>query len=235
MLVKADLHIHSCLSPCGDLVMSPSAIVVRALDLGLNLIAITDHNSALNLPALKELCQKHKLSCVYGLEACTQEEAHILCLFETLEQALKLGETLYPLLPDIPNRPEKTGDQVYVNADEEILGEVEKYLVTAAAISLEKLLMLVHDSGGLFIPAHIDKPVFSIPSQLGFLPPLPYDALESVKLPCPVDTLGHPVIQNSDAHYIDDIGNRTTTYEMKEPGFAGLVEAIKNKEFSCGS
>jgi len=231
MTVRGDLHIHSCLSPCGDLSMSPSAIVRVARERGLDLIALADHNTALNLPAFKAGCLKEGLACVFGLEVTTREEAHILTLFETPEAALDLGGFLYPLLPPVPNRPEKTGDQVYVDESEVILGEVELYLGTAAEISLERLLEEVRRRGGLFIPAHIDKPVFSIPSQLGFLPPLDYDALESVSLPCPVETGRTPVIRNSDAHYLEDIGKRSTLYEMEEPGFAGLAAALREGRF----
>jgi PHP family Zn ribbon phosphoesterase len=207
--------------------MSPRAVVERAVELGLDLIALSDHNCALNLPALETVCRRQNLACLFGIEACTREEAHILLFFETCAQAQEMGEFIYRLLPEIPNIPEVTGDQVWVDADELILGEAEKLLISGADISLEDLLREVRRRGGLFIPAHIDRPVFSIPSQLGFLPNLDYDALESTVLPCPVPQYGLPVIQNSDAHYIEDIGKRWTAYEMEAPGFKGLKKALR--------
>ncbi len=228
MEVRGDLHIHSCLSPCGDLSMSPAVIARKAKERGLQMAALCDHNTALNTPAFAAACAVHGLTGLYGMEVTTREEAHVICLFETPEEALALGNFIYDLLPDIPNDPEKMGDQVYVDEEDNILGEVEKVLMSGADISLEGLLEEVHHRGGLFIPAHIDRPVFSIPSQLGFLPPMKYDALESVRLPCPVAVMGKApmIIQNSDAHYPDDVGRRSTVYEMEEPGFQGLKKAL---------
>ena len=204
--------------------MSPRDIAHTARKRGLEMVALTDHNSALNTPAFAAACKKEGITGIYGMEVTTQEEAHILCLFESPDIAMEFGEFLYPLIPDISNDPDKMGDQVYVDADENILGEVEKWLVGAAALGLDSLLSEVHQRGGLYIPAHIDKPVYSIPSQLGFLPPMDYDALESVQLPSPLPGLPQdiPVIQNSDAHYIEDIGKRFTDYDLISADFSGL-------------
>ena len=205
--------------------MSPALIAAKAAEAGLGTAALTDHNSALNCRAFETCCRRLGITPVFGIEATTSEEAHILCLFETVEAAEELGQYIYKLLPDIPNNPDKFGDQVYVDADENILGEVEKYLVSAADITIDKLFEQVTSAGGLFIPAHIDKPVFSIPSQLGFLPPMPYSALETTVLPCPVETGDHSLIMNSDAHYPDDIAKRSTLYEVSAADFTELASA----------
>lgn len=225
--IRADLHIHSCLSPCGSLEMSPEAIAWRALDAGLDIIALTDHNSALNTPAFAAACSKQNISCIFGLEVTTREEAHILCLFSSVDKALALGAIIYPLLPNIANDPKRMGDQVFVDEDENILGEVEKYLPQAIDLSVDELSSRVREAGGLFIPAHIDKPVFSIISQLGFLPSLPYAALESTKIPCPVATGKNPIIVSSDAHYLEDIGKRKTVLSVSEVSFHGILEALQ--------
>ncbi len=227
MKIRADLHIHSCLSPCGALTMSPATIVETALKMNLDLIAISDHNTALNLPTLEKICLGRNIHCIYGIEATCREEAHILCLFKTLDAAMDMGELIYSLLPDFHNIPEKLGDQVWVDEKDNIGGEVDKYLISAADLSLEELLSQVHEREGLFIPAHIDRPLFSIPSQLGFLPPLDYDALESTVIPSPIETGNKAVIQNSDAHYPEEIGQRSTLYDMEEPGFEGLKMALE--------
>ncbi|MFP4374545.1 MAG: PHP domain-containing protein [Spirochaetaceae bacterium] len=225
-MFRADCHIHSCLSPCGDLENSPAAIVRRAVDLGLDLIALTDHNSALNCPTFAEVAERAGIAALYGIEATTREEVHVLCLFETVEGALELGETLYAALPDIPIVPERFGDQVYVDARDMILGEVEKHLIYAADYSLDEIRDMVLTAGGLFIPAHIDRPANSIYSQLGFLPEGDYSAVEVTRWPSPVDTRGHAVISDSDAHFLDGIGMRSFTFEAERPDFHGLKAAL---------
>lgn len=212
--------------------MSPAAIAAKAASLGIQAAAITDHNSALNCRAFNVCCRKYGILPVFGIEVTSMEEAHILTLFETVEQAEELGRIIYERLPDIRKSPSKFGDQVYVDSCDNILGEVDKYLITAADISMDELFILTADLYGMFIPAHIDKPVFSIPSQLGFLPPMDYTALETTVLPCPVETLNHPLIRNSDAHYLDDIGCRYSALESDNLSFEGIKRAICNNYIS---
>ncbi len=178
---SADLHLHSCLSPCGDLEASPAAIARSARQRGLHLIALTDHNSALNTPAFEICCQREGLSAIYGMEATCAEEAHCLCLFPTVAIALDFSEFIYAHLVPIANDPLRWGDQVYVNADDEIEGEVENLLISATDLNLETLGETVHQRGGLFIPAHVDRAAFSLMGQLGFVPPGNYDALETYR------------------------------------------------------
>jgi PHP family Zn ribbon phosphoesterase len=234
MLLTADFHIHSCLSPCGDLTMSPTQIVKTLKERGVQLAALTDHNSSLNCPAFQILCKKAGIAALYGMEAQTTEEVHVLCLFSHLKTALDFSNEIYELMPPIMNNPEKMGDQVYVDEEEDILGEVEKYLVTSANINLDDLAEKVHSLGGLVIPAHVDRPAFSLTSQLGFIPTGDWDALEVVRMPqdsslqskgidvmdmsagIPVrvntkvlDTRNYPLITSSDAHYIEHIARRS--------------------------
>ncbi|ULQ58943.1 PHP domain-containing protein [Brucepastera parasyntrophica] len=210
MIIKADFHLHSCLSPCGDLSMSPNAIAAILAEKGVRLAALTDHNTALNCPAFGYACRVHDIIPLYGIEAQPQEECHILCLFGGLDSALELGQKLYELMPPVMNNPEKMGDQIYVNEDEEILGEVDKYLITSAEIGLEDLSSLVLRLGGIVIPAHVDRPAFSLTSQLGFIPDGPWSALEVVRMPTAagIDTRAYPLITSSDAHYPEHIGRR---------------------------
>lgn len=229
-IFRADCHLHSCLSPCGDLDASPTRIVERAVSAGLDLVALTDHNSALNCHTFAEAAARAGIAALYGMEATTREEVHTLCLFETPEAAVSLGEVLYASLPDIHVDPERYGDQVYVDIDEMILGEVEKHLILAVEYSAEELLEMVHERGGLFIPAHIDRSANSMYSQLGFLPPDAYDAVEVTKWPCPLDTYDNPVISDSDAHFLPDIAQRTFTFEAETPSFGGLRTALASKQ-----
>jgi predicted metal-dependent phosphoesterase TrpH len=189
--------------------MSPSEIVRIAEERGLDVIALTDHNCALNIPAFEKACLRRGITALFGIEATTSEEFHCLCLFRAADQALTFGKKLYDNLQSRSNIPEKFGDQVYVDEDDNILGEVNKYLTGGAlTYSSDILMKLVHSAEGLFIPAHIDRAAFSVSSQLGFLPPDPYDALEITTYPPPLNTKNLPLISCSDSHYPEDIGKR---------------------------
>ena len=230
MLVRADLHIHSCLSPCGSLDNSPKAIAEKAKEKGLELVALTDHNTALNCPAFKINCQQLGLWSVYGLEVTSNEEAHLVCLFETVEAALEFSDFVYKYIPDIPNKPEVFGDQVYVDENEDILGEVDKHLPNATGLSIDDVREEVFFRNGLFIPAHVDKPVFSIISQLGFLPDADYTAIE-VFNPANAKNYSdkYPVISDSDAHYLDDIAKKQLYIDVDEKSFSALRDSLQNR------
>lgn len=241
MLVKADLHIHSCLSPCGDLMMSPTVIVETAKERGLNLIAITDHNSCLNNKALYNLCKNDEsISCLFGMEVTTEEEVHCLCLFDELDAALEYSDFIYKNLPKVINDPDKFGDQVYVDAQENILGEIDKYLNSPVSIPLDNILREVHDRGGLFIPAHVDRPAYSLSSQLGFIPDEDFDALEISKFHFyervglrksdskrqMMNIENYHNITNSDAHFIEDIGKVYNEFEVDDISISSLRKIL---------
>jgi hypothetical protein len=213
---RADLHNHSCLSPCGDLDNSPIAIATRAAERGITVMALTDHNSTKNCPAFADACARVGLTPIFGTETTTREEVHALSLFETLDAALSWGAWVYERLPAIPNNPERFGDQVIVDVDEAILGFEERFLIPAIDASLEEIGAETIARGGLFIPAHIDRATTSISSQLGFLPPGEYHALEVIRLPVAIDTRGHTLICDSDAHYLEDIGRRSFTFSRRD-------------------
>ncbi len=223
---KTDLHIHSCLSPCGSLKMSPETIAQRAGKQGVQLIGLTDHNSALNCTALEEVIKKTELSAVYGIEACTREEVHALCLLETADKAVELGKEIYRMIP-ARGISKYRDDQVIVNASEQILGYLDKFLIAGADISYEELFRMTKDYGGLFIPAHINRLSYSVFSQLGFLPNLPYDAVEVIGDPEEIAAAKYTVIKSSDAHVPEQIGNSYFLFEGKNPSFRDLKEALE--------
>jgi hypothetical protein len=228
MTLRADLHIHTCLSPCASLDMSPRAVVHAAVAAGLDLIAVTDHNATHNCPTVERLAGQAGLACLYGAEVTTEEEAHVLCLFATAKEAREFGAFLAALLPAMPHDPERFGDQVYVDENDVILGEVSTSLLAACSISAETLLSEVHRRGGLFVPAHIDRPSWSLCSQLGFLPSYDYDAVE-VTSPVAVGTAGgYTAIVSSDAHELADIGRRTVDIRVKSIGIESVGEALRN-------
>ena len=221
MTIRADLHLHSCLSPCGELSMSPREIAYRCAERGVQLAALTDHNSALNCPAFDAATREAGIAALFGIEAQPREECHILCLFARPETALILGSELYDLMPPVMNVPEKMGDQVYVDENEDIAGEVDKYLITSAELGLEELSARVIALGGIVIPAHVDRPSFSLSSQLGFIPDGPWAALEVVRMPeserpRSVDTRGYPLITSSDAHFPEHIARRAFDLDIAD-------------------
>ncbi|MEJ5187613.1 PHP domain-containing protein [Treponema sp. J25] len=220
--MRADLHNHSCLSPCASLEMSPRRLVIEASRKGITILALTDHNSTKNCPAFEKLCYEAKIVPIFGLEACTREEVHILCLFTDLDAAMNFGDHCYRLLPPIPHNPEQLGDQVVVNEDEEILEEVGYYLGSALDLGVDEIGPLVESAGGMVIPAHIDRPAFSMISQLGFVVDGPWAALECIRIPPAYPTGSYPLITGSDAHYVEHIGRRSfelavRTQEEKTP------------------
>ena len=178
MSLYYDLHIHSALSPCGDEDMTPNNIVNMAYLKGLDIIAITDHNSCLNARAVME-AGKGVVKVVPGMEVTTSEEVHTLCLFPDIESAEDMGELVRSKMSGIKNDPRIFGRQLVLNSQDEITGEEENLLVNAIDMDIYEVSAETKKRGGLFIPAHIDKSSYSVTANLGFLPPDLYvDGLE---------------------------------------------------------
>jgi hypothetical protein len=199
--------------------LSPRLLVDTAAARGIKVLALTDHNSSLNCPAFAKLCPRRGIIPIYGMEATTSEEIHVLCLFGSLEACLAFNEYAYSILVPFPNDPEKTGDQVYVDEEDNIEGEVEYYLINPLDLSVDAIGPKATEYGGVTIPAHIDRAAFSMFSQLGAVVPGPWAALECTRIPPlagaggrdrppPLDTLGYPLITSSDAHYPEHVGRR---------------------------
>jgi len=229
--ILADFHNHSCLSPCGSLDLSPRALADLAVLRGVRVLALTDHNSSLNCPAFAKLCPPRGILPLFGLEATTQEEVHMLCLFTDLGASLAFSEYAYSILLPFPNDPGKTGDQVYVDEDDNIEGEVEYYLINPLDLTVDSIGGKVAEYGGIVIPAHVDRPAFSMTSQLGVVVKGPWAALECTRLPPAInrealDTLGYPLITSSDAHYPEHVARRpfeldTSLEEIAPNGLSG--------------
>lgn len=235
-LYRADLHIHSVLSPCADLEMSPVNIVNKAKEQNLNIIAITDHNSTLHGPLVQELASRVGILAIYGAEVTTKEEVHCVCLLETEELRAKFQNYLEENIQRVPNNPDIFGYQVVVNEQEEIIEQVEYSLHGSLKQGINEVAEFVHSLGGLFILAHADRPKYSITSQLGFVPPdLIYDAIELSKHTTVDKFLSvNPFIKetqfirSSDAHFIEQVGSITSTFEMENLCFSDLKKAILN-------
>jgi predicted metal-dependent phosphoesterase TrpH len=228
--VAIDLHIHSVLSPCGDAEMTPNNIVNMALIKELDFIAVTDHNTAKNLPAImavaKELAKEmaQGLCILPGIEVTTKEEAHILAYLPTLEAAMKLDAIIYQHLPDVMNEKEFFGPQYIMDENDSIIGEVDKLLISATDISVDQLWKIVTDLDGILVPAHIDRKSYSLISSLGFIP------LELDIKTCEVSKnetfekvkknfrffKDYQFIHGSDAHQLEDMAEREFFLELPD-------------------
>ena len=211
--MKFDLHIHSCLSPCANLEMSPSEIVQRAVAAGMGGIALTDHQSARNTPAIAECARRAGLACLYGLEVCTAEEVHTLALFDTTEQALAMTDWVYAAMPD------------------DIVEMEWRILAMGCRKTIPEVSAKCHELGGLYLAAHIDRAAFSVYSQLGGIPSDgAFDAVEisrtadeSVWLP---KAEGYAVTRSSDAHNLDDVARVWTEADIPSFTTAALKVAF---------
>ena len=231
-LVKFDLHIHSCLSPCANLEMAPSEIVRRACAAGMDGIALTDHQSARNTPAIAECAQRAGLKCLFGMEVQTAEEVHTVALFDTVEQALALTDWVYAAMPKRVNDPETFGDQPIVTWDDDIVEMEWRILAMGCRRIIPETAAKVHELGGLYLAAHIDRPNFSVIGSLGVIPENCFDAVElsrtadeSIWLP---RAQGYAVTRSSDAHNLDDVALVWTEAEG-EFSVAGLKTIFNAK------
>jgi len=232
---RADLHIHSCLSPCGEVVMSPRRIVAEARVRGLDLIAVTDHNSAENARAALRAAEGTP-AVLPGLEVCSSEEVHVLALFDSLEAALALQEEVYRGIT-AANDPERFGLQVIANENDEVEGFQHKLLIGATDLSIEEIVGRVHALGGLTIASHIDREGYGILGHLGFIPPgLTFDALE-ISEAATLEQVEHlareyqayPFIRSSDAHAPDQIGRNTTCFLLEAATCRELTMAFRDE------
>lgn len=163
---RYDLHLHSCLSPCGDTDMTPNNLVNMAALLGCDIIALTDHNTCRNTPAAVKVGQATDVLVIPGMELCTAEEAHVVCLFETVEDALAFDKYVCAHIPKVPNRPEIFGEQWILNENDEKIGEISELLITATDISINDVQALVKKFNGVAFPAHVDKDAYSVTASL---------------------------------------------------------------------
>jgi predicted metal-dependent phosphoesterase TrpH len=231
---RADLHVHSCLSPCGELEMSPRAIVEKGLERGMDIIALCDHNSAENVGAVMRAGAERGLCVFPGMEVNSVEEVHSLALFETEKQALALQETVYRHLRG-SNRAEIFGDQVVANEFDEVEGFNDRLLIGAVQLTLQEVVSEVHRLGGLSIASHVNKQSFSLIAQLGFIPPdLEFDALEisrhlkREKVPELLPAAeGFRIVTSSDSHFLEEIGSVWTTFLLESPSLDEVRLALR--------
>ena len=227
--VRADLHLHTCLSPCADMQMQATAIVEQARKVGLDVIAICDHNSAENVAAVVKAGQREALPVIPGIEITSSEEVHILGLFSTEQDLMGVQEVVYENLPG-ENSEEAFGPQIIVDEWDNMVGTNNKLLIGATNLTLEKVVEIIHQQSGLAIASHVDRERFSLIGQLGFIPEgLQLDALEISKPGAATKEYGYPVICSSDAHFLDDIGRNPSCFMVEEASFEAIGKALRQE------
>lgn len=235
---RADLHLHTVLSPCGDLDMSPSQLVKHAHLRGIQIMGITDHNSTKHARLVRDLAAKVNIFTLCGAEVTSKEEVHLLCFMPNDEKLQLLQEFIDDHILKIPNNTKYFGEQLVVNEFEEIISEEEYLLINAIDKDVDEIGEFVMQNGGIFIPAHVDRPAFSLTSQLGFVPPdLDCTAIEISKHSSQEELLsqfpylkGRSFIQSSDAHYIVDIASAFTNFYLKEASFEEMKKAFSKED-----
>jgi len=234
---RADLHIHTALSPCASAEMTPPAIVAAALEVGLDMIAVSDHNTAGNVTAVQQAADAAggRLTVLAGMEITSLEEVHVLGLFPDVEAAESVAARLRALLPEAdPGYYSFFGEQPLLDATGCEVGTETAALAYATPLDLNETVALVHGAGGLAIAAHVDRKAFSVFSQLGFFPPdAGFDGIEvsrHLKPDSPrweeFTALRLPVTGSSDGHFLEEIGGAATELSIAEPTFAELALAL---------
>lgn len=241
MKVSIDLHIHTLLSPCAGIEMIPINIVTKTLELGIDMIAITDHNAVGNVLSVMNYAQKYapELRVLPGMEITSREEVHILGILPNLELAKELEDIIHRHLSSAPNK-DYLLEQLIVDEDANFIRYEDHFLLGATDFSVEEISDLIHSFGGIVIPAHIDRESFGLIYTLGFFPSnLDVDAVEVSRfateesLEFVGDSLpyGIPIIFSSDAHFLSDISRPRTFLELEEKSFNALKKALSDYRF----
>lgn len=236
---RYDLHMHSCLSPCGDNDMTPNNMVNMAALLGCQILAITDHNTCKNAPAAMRVGEQAGVLVIPGMELCTSEEAHVVCLFETAEDALAFDAYVEAHMMHIPNRPEIFGDQLIMDEEDEITGKIDHLLITATDISVNDAQTLVKQYNGVAFPAHVDKDAYSVTASLGAIPPeaeftaaeLSGSADREKQLALYPELENMIILQDSDAHYLHLMREDMGSVELPELSVKALLDLFRG----CGA
>ena len=223
-----DLHIHSCLSPCAENDMTPCNIAGLAALNGLNIVALTDHNSGKNCPAFYKAAKNYGVIPVAGMELTTAEDIHLVCLFPTLEDAMNFSDEIDKRRIRVKNRKDIFGDQLIMDEEDNVLGEEEDLLPNATTVSLDEAPTLVEKHNGVCYPAHIDREANGIIAILGELPKTP--EFSSVEIRDRENTEayvkehnleGKTVVVSSDAHMIEQLREKENYFDLEDEPYSG--------------
>ena len=213
-----DLHLHSCLSPCGDDEATPDSIAGMGELNGLDIMALTDHNTAKNCPAFFKAAKRHGIIPLGGMELTTAEDIHMVCLFDILDNAMAFSEYIESRIIPIKNRTDIFGNQRLCDDEDNIIGTEENLLLNATTVSLDEAPELVKSFGGVCFPAHIDRQANGILAVLGAFPEKPYfpvcEVHDSEKTHEYAEGYQKRIVSSSDAHYLWDIRERDMFLEL---------------------
>ena len=235
--LRADLHVHTVLSPCADVEMIPPLIVQQALDLGIHLIAITDHNATANIESVQKAALGTKLTVLPGMELQTREEVHVLCLFDTLEQIQAWQQLVDKKMPAIENDVDHFGEQFVVDETGDFIRRETKMLSTSSDLSITEAFNQVNMLGGWMVPAHVNRKTNGLLSILGFVPTdIAIDALE-ISLHLGKDEAyrqfpqirRYPLIQDGDVHLLGDFAG-TNEFHVEKISINELRMAVHQHE-----
>ncbi len=213
-----DLHLHSCLSPCGDDEATPDSIAGMGELNGLDIMALTDHNTAKNCPAFFKAAKRHGIIPLGGMELTTAEDIHMVCLFDILDNAMAFSEYIESRIIPIKNRTDIFGNQLICDDEDNIIGTEENLLLNATTVSLDEAPELVKSFGGVCFPAHIDRQANGILAVLGAFPEKPYfpvcEVHDSEKTHEYAEGYQKRIVSSSDAHYLWDIREKDMFFEL---------------------
>ncbi len=238
MKLYYDLHLHSCLSPCGDDDMTPWNLVNMAKLLGLDIIALTDHNSCCNCRSAVEVGGKVGVTVIPGMEICTAEEIHCVCLFPDADKAQRFSDFVKTTMPPVKNKEKIFGRQLFMDSQDNIIGTEDILLTVASSVGIGELDELVLSYGGVCFPAHIDRSSYSVISSLGDFPPeLSFNAFEltpeadekAYREKYPV-LEGKILLRSSDAHYLENMRQAEFALDLKENSPEALIDYLKGKK-----
>ncbi len=222
-----DLHVHSCLSPCADDDNTPNNIAGMAALSGINILALTDHNTTKNCPAFFAAAKKYGIIPVAGMELTTSEDIHVICLFEKLSDAMAFGEEIERHRTVIKNRPDIFGNQLILDALDNVIGTEENLLSFATDISVEDAPRIVDAFFGVCYPAHIDREANGIISVLGTLPDSPkfcavefHNGQKIAEYSEKYQIADKLKIISSDAHYLTDIRDKESFFELEDEPYS---------------
>ncbi len=227
--VRADLHVHTCLSPCADAQMRATAIVKQARKMGLDVIGICDHNSAENVTAVVRAGRREGLVVIAGMEITSSEEVHILGLFKSEHDVLRLQDLIYEKLAG-ENCEQAFGPQTVIDEWDRVVGTNTRLLIGATTLTLEQVVEAIHAQAGLAIACHVDRERFSLVGQLGFIPKgLGLDAVEVSRSESAGQGYDYPVVLSSDGHFLEDIGGSYTTFVIEEASIDEIGKALRGQ------
>ena len=234
MKFSFDLHMHSCLSPCGGEDNTPANLAGMCALAGLDVVALTDHNTCGNCRAFMSACAAYDILALPGMELTTAEEVHVVCLFPDPDRADAFSACVREKLPPIANKPDIFGPQVLMDSGDGVLGEETAFLAGAADIGVYQAAALAETFGGVAFPAHIDRPSFALIANLGLWDPTMGFPLAELSRSCPPEFLLRPdlrgvrTITDCDAHYLDQIPDAHQYMELEKKTVQNVLKWLKN-------